>query len=136
VAKPERLHVERLDIGLDRPHRIVAIHIIFNARRKKARLLPAAAGLEGVIRHKLNRTPSRRTAYEFLPSLFAQPILQDFTKPKRFRKAIEYFLSRHHLPSFGSSNSFIELGSLLRCHSVVKGANGRAARSLVMASHS
>jgi hypothetical protein len=72
VAKPERLDIERLDIGLDRPHRIVAIHIIFNARRKKARLLPAAAALKGVIRHKLNLTPSRRTAYEFLPSLASE----------------------------------------------------------------
>jgi hypothetical protein len=35
-------------------------------------LLPTEAGLEGVIRHKLNRTQSRRTAYEFLPSLASE----------------------------------------------------------------
>src|SRR5262249_19187529 len=69
IGKPELLKIERLNISLDRSHRVVPPHIVFNPRRQKARLFPAVAGLETVIRHKTNRTPSRQSRYEYLPSL-------------------------------------------------------------------
>src|SRR5262249_55937522 len=76
IGKPELLKIERLNISLDRSHRVVPPHIVFNPRRQKARLFPAVAGLETVIRHKTNRTPSRQSRYEYLPSLYAQPTLR------------------------------------------------------------
>src|SRR5262249_57576588 len=72
IGKPELLKIERLNISLDRSHRVVPPHIVFNARRQKGRLFPAVAGLETVIRHKTNRTPSRQSRYEYLPSLAAK----------------------------------------------------------------
>jgi len=69
IAKPKILKIERRDIGIDRANRIVTRHIVLNPRRQKARLLPAQAGLECVIRHKTNPTSVRKIRYEFLPSL-------------------------------------------------------------------
>src|ERR1700694_2288604 len=69
--KPKLLKIELVHEGIDGPHHIIETNVILNARRKKARLLPADAGLEGTNRHKTNRTPMRKTGYEFLPSLFA-----------------------------------------------------------------
>jgi hypothetical protein len=69
AAKPKLLKIERRHVGIDRANRIVPPHIIFNPRRKKAWLLPARTGLEGVIRHKTNRTLIRQMSYEFLPRL-------------------------------------------------------------------
>ena len=57
VAKPQLLQVERIDKGVNRTNRIIAINIVFHPRRQKTGLLPADTGLEGVIRHKTNRTP-------------------------------------------------------------------------------
>jgi hypothetical protein len=72
VAEPELLKIERIDEGVDRTNRIIAIYIVFHARRQKARLFPANANLEGMIRHPTNRTPLRQISYEFLPSLKAK----------------------------------------------------------------
>jgi hypothetical protein len=66
--------VQRSDKSFDRSNRIVAIHIIFHARRKKARLIPANADLENAIRHTESYTRSPNPlGLEYLHSLAAQP---------------------------------------------------------------
>src|ERR1700731_1145619 len=67
--EPKLLKIELVHEGIDGPHHIIETNVILNAGRKKARLLPADAGLEGTNRHKTNRTPMRKTGYEFLPGL-------------------------------------------------------------------
>jgi hypothetical protein len=47
---------KRLDKNVNGPNRIVAIHVVFDTCRKKARLVPVNTGLEGMIRHQSNRT--------------------------------------------------------------------------------
>ena len=76
MAEAKSLKVQRSDKRLDRTNRIVLIHIIFHARRKKARLIPAYPGLEATIRHAESYTPlpNRRG---FLPSLSALPVFTD-----------------------------------------------------------
>src|ERR1700722_18236980 len=69
--KPQLLKSELVHEDIDCPHRIIRIDVILDAWRKEARLLSAHAGLEGANRHKENRTPIRKTGYEFLPSLCA-----------------------------------------------------------------
>src|SRR5207248_8047353 len=51
MAEAKPLKIQRGDKSLDRANRVVAPHIIFHTRRKKARLIPAHPGLEGTIRH-------------------------------------------------------------------------------------
>src|SRR5438094_7634764 len=51
MAEAKPLKIQRGDKSLDRANRVVATHIIFHTRRKKARLIPAHPGLEGTIRH-------------------------------------------------------------------------------------
>src|SRR5439155_11191028 len=51
MAEAKPLKIQRGDKSLDRANRVVASHIIFHTRRKKARLIPAYPGLEGTIRH-------------------------------------------------------------------------------------
>ena len=72
MAESQLLKIGRVNKGVNRSNRITAIDVIFDARRQKAWLLAAYAGLKGMIRHKTNRTPVRELGYEFLPSLCAQ----------------------------------------------------------------
>src|SRR5947208_5247867 len=58
MPKPELRKIKSFHIALDRPHRIVRSDIVLNPRRQKTRLLPAHAGLQCAIRHKMNRTPT------------------------------------------------------------------------------
>src|SRR5216684_5106224 len=69
MPEPEPGQIQRADIRLDRPHRIVRLHIVSHARRQKARLLTAHAGLELAIRHltNLKSTASNK------PKILAQP---------------------------------------------------------------
>src|ERR1700728_2711241 len=69
VPKTERLKIERVHIRIDRPHRIIPPHIIFNLRRQKTGLFTANAGFEVAIRHTANPTSIGKIGYEFLPSL-------------------------------------------------------------------
>src|SRR6266568_2691389 len=80
MPEPELLKIERTDIGLDRPDRIVRPDIILNTSRQKAQLLTALAGLIEAIRHETNRTTitnlANKIPEKFLPSLCALPILR------------------------------------------------------------
>src|ERR1700734_3252936 len=59
MSKPEFLEVERINISIDRPHRVIRPDVIVKARRKKAGLVPVHPSLERSIRHpqSLRRTP-------------------------------------------------------------------------------
>lgn len=57
-AKPPK--IQRRDKCLDRANRVVATHIIFHTRRKKARLMPTHPGLEGTICHTESYTALRK----------------------------------------------------------------------------
>jgi len=74
IAEPQLLQIEHADKSIDRTNWIIVIDVVFHARRQKTRLLTAHAGLEGVIRHKTNRTLIGKFGYEFLPSLNASPL--------------------------------------------------------------
>src|SRR5260370_19474121 len=71
LAEAELCKIKRANKALNRPNRIVRSDIVLNACRKQARLVPALAGLECMIRHKPNRTSTPENA-EFLPSLVGQ----------------------------------------------------------------
>src|SRR5260370_16139187 len=71
LAEAELGKIKRANKALNRPNRIVRSDIVLNACRKQARLVPALAGLECMIRHKPNRTSTPENA-EFLPSLVGQ----------------------------------------------------------------
>src|SRR5260370_40370776 len=71
LAEAELCKIKRANKALNRPNRIVRADIVLNACRKQARLVPALAGLECMIRHKPNRTSTHENA-EFLPSLDGQ----------------------------------------------------------------
>src|ERR1700731_167314 len=58
MPEAKLLKVQRSDKRIDRTNRIVAIHIIFHARRKKACLIPTNASLEHAIRHTESYTRS------------------------------------------------------------------------------
>src|SRR6266481_6117331 len=76
MPEPKLLKIESADIGLDRPNRIISRDIILNARRQKAQLLPARAGLIRAIRHDENRTSIQIQARKILAQpLFAKPII-------------------------------------------------------------
>src|SRR5438309_870144 len=54
MPEPEPGQIQRADIRLDRPNRIVRLDIVSHARRQKARLLTDHAGFELAIRHATN----------------------------------------------------------------------------------
>src|SRR5215203_3795013 len=76
MAKAKLLKVQRIDKSVNRPNRIVAVHVVFDTRGKKARLTPVNTGLERMIRHTPNRTRIAQPV-RILPSLEAIPILLD-----------------------------------------------------------
>jgi hypothetical protein len=57
MPKPESLEVERIDISIDRPHRVIPPDVIVKARRKKAGLVPVHPSLERPIRHPQSLHP-------------------------------------------------------------------------------
>jgi hypothetical protein len=76
MQEPKLQHVEPTYEGLDRPHRIVALHIVLDTGRQEAILLTARAGLERAIRHTPNRILIDLPAsLDFLHSLEAIPII-------------------------------------------------------------
>ena len=80
MPKAELSKIERFHIALDRPHRIVRRHVIFNPRRQKARLLPARAGFECAIRHKTNRTSTPQLTCYSCPASPGKPTKQERAK--------------------------------------------------------
>src|SRR4029077_848349 len=53
LPKPSLRHIDRVPVGINRPHRIIAVDIVLDPSREETRLLPADAGLEAVaIRHQ------------------------------------------------------------------------------------
>src|SRR4030081_607154 len=84
MAELELLKVKRVHKSFDRTNRIVPIHIVFDTRRKNARLIPANTGLERVIRH-LRIVHAFAPMDIFLPSLCAPSGLQGAALPSRGR---------------------------------------------------
>jgi hypothetical protein len=54
VAEVQFVQIERIDIGIDRPHRIVPTDVILYARRKQAHLLAVVADLVAALRQATN----------------------------------------------------------------------------------
>src|SRR5260370_10004451 len=99
LAEAELCKIKRANKALNRPNRIVRSDIVLNACRNQARLVPALAGLECMIRHKPNRTSTPENAV-FLPTLPGQIIPFPETGP----------VARHtlktHLAEFAARPSF------------------------------
>ena len=82
MAEAELLKVQPCDKSIDYANRILPSHIIFDSRWEQAYLIPAYPGLERATHHTESYTPPRKPL-EFLPSLFAPPILRTGCKIRK-----------------------------------------------------
>src|SRR5262249_54126121 len=68
MPKPRMRKIDRIPVSINRPHRIIALHIVFQPSWKQARLMPADAGLEAVaIRHHRIVHPTPKCAMKSCP---------------------------------------------------------------------
>jgi hypothetical protein len=71
VPKAQTPQIERRNIGVNRPHRVVRRHVILDPRRQQAQLVAARAGFERSLRHAERIGAFDPKHEKFLPSLCA-----------------------------------------------------------------
>jgi hypothetical protein len=95
-VETQLVQVERIDIAIDRPNRIVSVDVILQTSRQKACLIAAQARFVSAVRrrHAGKPTLARGAAREFLPSLYAPPALRPLTLTGATRARLD---NRRHL---------------------------------------